>query len=72
MLVFALLCISLCPFQFCKHLGVNERERERACSCALIVFLMSLTVDVLCLFLTVPLIGLRCVIVVFPDHTHLP
>ena len=28
------------------------------------------TVDVLWLFLTVPWVGLQCVIVVFPDHTH--
>ena len=25
-----------------------------------------------CDFFTVPLVGLQCVIVVFPDHTHLP
>ena len=31
-----------------------------------------MTVSVLRLFLAVPWIGLRCVIVVFPDHTHLP
>ena len=29
------------------------------------------TVDVCWLFLTVPWFGLQCVIVVFPDHTHL-
>ena len=29
------------------------------------------TVNVLWLFLTLPWVGLRCVIVVFPDHTHL-
>ena len=27
-------------------------------------------VDVLCLFLMVPWVGLQCVTVVFPDHTH--
>ena len=30
------------------------------------------TVNVLWLFLMVPWVGLQCVIVVFPDHTHLP
>ena len=30
-----------------------------------------MTVSVLWLFLTVPWVGLQCVIVVFPDHTHL-
>ena len=29
------------------------------------------TVNALWLFLAVPWVGLRCVIVVFPDHTHL-
>ena len=29
------------------------------------------TVSVLCPFLTVPRVGLRCVIIVFPDHTNL-
>ena len=29
------------------------------------------TKNVLWLFLTVPWVGLQCVIVVFPDHTHL-
>ena len=28
------------------------------------------TVSVTCLFLTVPWVGLQCVIVVFPNHTH--
>ena len=28
------------------------------------------TVYVLWLFLTVPCVGLQCLIVVFPDHTH--
>ena len=30
-----------------------------------------MTVIVLCLFLTVPWVGLQCMIVVFPDHTLL-
>ena len=30
------------------------------------------TINVLWFFLTVPWVGLQCVIVVFPDHTHLP
>ena len=29
------------------------------------------TINGMWLFLTVPLVGLQCVIVVFPDHTHL-
>ena len=30
-----------------------------------------MTASVLWLFLAVPLVGLQCVILVFPDHTHL-
>ena len=30
----------------------------------------SVTVSVLWVFLAVPLVGLQCVIVAFPDHTH--
>ena len=29
-----------------------------------------MSVSVLCLFLTVPWVGLQCVIVAFPSHTH--
>ena len=50
-----------CPFKFCNHLD----EEKRAGSFALIVFLVFLTVAVLWLFLAVPWVGLKCVIVVF-------
>ena len=36
-LVFVLVCITLCPFQFCNHLG----EEDRAGRFAFIIFLMS-------------------------------
>ena len=50
---------------FCKH----HDEEERAGCFALIAFLSLVTVNVPLLFLTVPWVGLQCVIVVFPDHT---
>ena len=34
-------------------------------------FLCLVTINVLWLFLTVPWVGLQCVIVIFPDHTQL-
>ena len=37
----------------------------------LLLFRCYFTAKVLRLFLTVPELGLQCVIVVFPDHTHL-
>ena len=34
------------------------------------MFLLSVAICILCLFLTVPWVGLGSVIVAFPDHTH--
>ena len=69
------LCWSLfCNVLLCvlsSFVNILTRKRERAVYIAFIVFLNIVTVDVLCLFLTVPWIGLQCVIVVFPDHIHL-
>ena len=45
---------------------------EESALIALIVFLVSCDCySVAWLFLTVPWVGMQCVIVVFPDHTHL-
>ena len=57
---------TLCRFYFCHHL---DGEKRAGCF-TLIVFLMSENVIVLLLFLTVPWVGLQCVIEVFLDHTH--
>ena len=54
-------------FKYCNHLDGDER----AGCFTLFVFQVSLIVIVLWLFLTVTLVGLQCVLVVFPDHTHL-
>ena len=43
-----------------------EEDKKAGCSYRCIV-----TKNVLWLFLAVSLVGLQCVIVVFPDHTHL-
>ena len=65
--VFVLLCITFCPFQFCNHFY----EKEKADYFAFIVFWMSCYCKCSWLFLTVSWVGLQCVIVAFPDHTHL-
>ena len=44
--------------------------RKRACCFALSSSCL-VTVSVLWFFLIVPWVGLQCMIVVFPDHTHL-
>ena len=67
MLVFVLLCISLCSFYFCQHLGKEEND-----SCfALIVFLMPC--DCKCSdALPHDAVGLSAVVsVFFPVYTHL-
>ena len=67
-------CLSLfCYALLCVHFSfaiILKRERK-------LVVLLSLsyrcivTINVLCLFLVVSWVGLQCVIVVFPDHSHL-
>ena len=65
MFVFILVCITLYLFEFCNHLAEEERAG------CLLSYGCLVTVDVLSSFLTVPRVGLQCVIVIFPDHTHL-
>ena len=62
MSVFVLVCITLCPFQFCKI---------ELIALLLLSYRCLATVYAVWLFLTMPWIDLQCVIVVFPDHTHL-
>ena len=63
-LVFVLLCIAFCPFEFFNYLDMEER--------AVFFSLICLPdLSVLLLFLTVSWDVLPYVIVVFADHTHL-
>ena len=50
---------------------ILTRKREQV-GLLLLSFGCLVTVNVLKLFLTEPWIGLQFVILVFPDHTHLP
>ena len=51
------------PFFCCAVLSIISSSAT--------IFWWHVTVCGLCLFLTVPWVGLQCVIVVFPGHTHL-
>ena len=53
-------------FQICNHL----EEEEKLVVFLLLFYSCHVTVNALWLFLTVPWVGLQCVIVVLPDHTH--
>ena len=52
----------------CNHLEEEERELV---ALLLLSYGCLVTLNVLRLFLTVLWVGLQCVIVIFPDHTHL-
>ena len=70
------LCLSLfCYVLLCVHFSfaiILKRKRKLVhVALLLLSYRCIVTVNVLWLFLTVPWVGLQCVIVVFPDHTHL-
>ena len=67
MFVFVLLCITLCPVQFCNH----PEEKEKADCFAIIVLQMYCYYKCSEALLAVLWVSVQCVIVVFPDHTHL-
>ena len=66
-LFLSLLCYAL----LCVHSSFAIILRRKAGCLSISVLQMYFTINVLWLFLTVPWVGLQCVIVVFPDHTHL-
>ena len=66
MLVYVLVCITLCP-----SFAIILTMKSELVALPLLSFGCLLTVNILWLFLTVPWVGLQFVIVVFPDHTHL-
>ena len=67
MFVFILLCIICVHFSF----AIILKKKRILVALLLLSYRCIVTINVLWLFLTVPWIGLQCVIVVFPDHTHL-
>ena len=68
------LCLSVWYALLCVHSGfaiILKRKRKRV-TLLLLSYRCIVSVNYLWrLFLAVPWVGLQCVIVVFPDHTHL-
>ena len=68
-------CVSICFgthyfVSFLVFVIILNRKRELA-ALLLLFYGCLVTVNVQWLFLTMHWVGLQCVIVVFPDHTHL-
>ena len=68
----------LCLYLFCYALlyvhssfAIILKRNIKLVALLLLSYRCSVTTNVLWLFLMVPWVGLQCVIVVFPDHTHL-
>ena len=67
------LCLYLfCNVLLCGHssLAIILKRKRKLVALLLLYCRCIVTINVLWLFLTVPWVGLQCVIVVFPDHTH--
>ena len=68
------LCLSLfCYALLCVHssCALILKRKRKLVALLLLSYRCIVTVNGLWLFLMVPLVGLQCVIVVFPGHTHL-
>ena len=72
-LVVGVLCLSLfcCVLLFVlSKFAIILKRKRKLVGLRLMSYGCLVTVNVLGLFLAVPWAGMRCVIVVFPDHTH--
>ena len=66
------LCLSLFWLLcYLSSFAITLKRRMELIALLLLSYGCLVTVNVLWLLLTVPCVGLQCVIVVFPDHTHL-
>ena len=53
------------------YFAIILKRKRKQVALLLLSYRCIVTINVLWLFLTMPWVGLQCVIVVFPDHTHL-
>ena len=69
-----ILCLSLfCYALLCVHssFAIILKRKRKLVALLLLFYRCIVTIHVLWLFRTVPWVGMQCVIVVFPVHTHL-
>ena len=68
------LCLDLfCYALLCVHssVAIILKRKRKLVAFLLLSYRCNVTINVLWLFLTLPWVGLQCVIVVLPGHTHL-
>ena len=80
LMYFPLFAGVLCLYLFCymyvllcvhSSFAIILKRKRKLVALLLLSYRCFVTINVLWLFLTVPRVGLQCVIMVFPDHTHL-
>ena len=75
LMYFPLFVGGLCLYLFCYALhssfAIILKTKRKLVALLLLAYRCIDTINVLWLFLAVLWVGLQCVIVVFPDHTHL-
>ena len=68
------MCLSLfCYTLLCVHssFAIILKRKRKLGALLLLSYRCVVTINVMWLFLAVLWVGLQCVIVVFPDHTHI-
>ena len=68
-----ILCLSLfCYALLCVHssFAIILKRKRKLVALLLLSYRCIVTINFVWPFLAVPWVGLRCVIVVFPDHSH--
>ena len=68
------LCLSLfCCTLLCVYpsFAIIMKRKRKLVALLLLSYRCIVTINVLWLFLAMPWVGMQCVIVAFPDHTHL-
>ena len=73
LLFVGVLCLYfLCNALLCVHssFAIILKRKRKLVALLLLSYICTVTIIVLWPFLTLPWVGLQCVIVLFPDHTH--
>ena len=67
--VLSLFCYALLCFH--SSFAIILKRKIKLVALLLLSYRCIVTINAMWLFLAVPWVGLQCVIVIFPDHTHL-